>query len=108
MAGYQAKLDELDGEGISVVALSTDPLDKAKQTVEEDRLRYPVAWGLKVPDDADRIGAAWDPKRKIIQPSEFILGADRRVLHATYSTGPIGRIDAGDALALIRFLKSKR
>ena len=108
MAGYQAKLDELDGEGISVIALSTDPLDKAKQTVEEDRLRYPVAWGLKVPDDADRIGAAWDPKRKIIQPSEFILGADRRVLHATYSTGPIGRIDAGDAVALIRFLKSKR
>jgi hypothetical protein len=76
--------------------------------VEEGQLTYPLAWGLKVPDDAERIGADWDAKRKIIQPSEFIVGRERRVLHATYSTGPIGRIDPGDALALIRFLKSKR
>lgn len=108
MAGYQAKLDELRGEGISVTALSTDPLDKARETVEADGLRYPVGWGLKVPEDADRIGAPWEKKRGIIQPSEFILGPDRRVLHATYSTGPIGRIDAGDALGLIRFLKSRK
>ena len=108
MAGYQGKLEELRAEGVSIVALSTDPEDKAKETVEADGLRFPVGWGLKVPEDADRIGAAWDKKRSIIQPSEFIIGPDRRVLHAPYSSGPVGRIDSGDALSLIRFLKSKR
>lgn len=91
-----------------MLALSTDPHEKAKETVEADGLQFPVAWGLKVPEDAERLGAAWEKKRAIIQPSEFILGPDRRVLHATYSTGPIGRIDPGDALTLIRFLKTKR
>jgi len=108
LAGYQAKLDELRAAGVSVLALSTDPLEKAKETVEQDGLRFPVAWGLHVPEDADRIGAPSDAKRSIIQPSEFILGPDRRVVHATYSTGPIGRIDAGDAVKLIGFLKSRK
>jgi peroxiredoxin len=108
LAGYQAKLEELRSEGISVIALSTDPLEKAKETVDSDGLRYPIAWGLKVPEDAERIGAASDQKRGMIQPAEFILGKDRRVLHATYSTGPIGRMTAEDALALIRFLKSRK
>jgi peroxiredoxin len=108
LAGYQVKLEELRAQEVSVLALSTDPQEKAKESVEADGLQFPVAWGLKVPEDAERIGAAWEKKRSIIQPSEFILGRDRRVLHATYSTGPIGRIDSGDALTLIRFLRSKR
>jgi len=58
LAGYQAKLDELRGDGIAVASLSTDPLDKARETVEANGLRYPVGWGLKVPEDADRVGAA--------------------------------------------------
>jgi len=29
-------------------------------------------------------------RRNLIQPSEFLLGPDRRVLRATYSSGPIG------------------
>ena len=108
MAGYRDKHEELRAEGISVMALSTDPLEKARETVEEDELPYPVAYGLVVPEDADRIGAWWEAKRRIIQPSEFLLGPDRRVLHATYSTGPIGRIAAQDALGLLQFLKARR
>ena len=108
MAGYRDKHEELRAEGISVMALSTDPLEKARETVEEDKLPYPVAYGLRVPEDADRIGAWWEAKRRIIQPSEFLLGPDRKVLHATYSTGPIGRIPAEDSLSLLRFLKAKR
>ncbi len=108
MAGYRDKHEELRAEGISVIALSSDSLEKARETVEEDKLPYPVAYGLRVPEDADAIGAWWETKRRIIQPSEFLLGPDRTVLHATYSTGPIGRIPAGDALSLLQFLKAKR
>jgi len=107
LADFQAHLDALQAEDISVVALSTDPLEKARETVEQDTLRFPVAYGLRMPDDAVLIGAPVDAKRGIIQPSEFILGPDRRVLHATYSTGPIGRIKAEDALSMLQFVKAR-
>ena len=31
-----------------------------------------------------------------------------KVLSATYSTGPVGRMDAGDALKLVKFLEKKK
>jgi peroxiredoxin len=99
---------DLEGSDAILLFYRADPLEKARQTVEEDKLPYPVAYGLRVPEDADRIGAWWDSKRRIIQPAEFLLGPDRKVLHATYSTCPIGRIAAEDALSLLRFLKAKR
>lgn len=92
---------------MSVLALSTDPIEKARETVEQDQLRFPVAYGLQIPADAERIGAPVETKRGIIQPSEFILGPDRKVIHATYSTGPIGRIRAEDALSMIQFIKAR-
>lgn len=107
MAGYRDRHDELRAEGISVVALSADPLEKARETVDADHLPFPVAYDLALPDIADAIGAPWEAKRHIVQPSEFILGPDRKVISATYSSGPIGRVVAEDALGLIRFLKSR-
>ncbi len=50
--------------------------------------------------DADR--------RTIIQPSEFVLNGNGKVLSGTYSTGPVGRMDADDALGLVKFLDKKR
>jgi hypothetical protein len=44
----------------------------------------------------------------MIQPSEFILGGSRKIVSATYSTGPIGRLRADDTLALLRFLSSQK
>jgi peroxiredoxin len=93
---------------VTVIALSVDPADKAREIVEKDHLEYPLACGLKVPDDAQKIGAWWDEKRPMIQPSEFILGGSRKIVSATYSTGPIGRLRADDTLALLRFLSSQK
>jgi len=69
--------------------------------------RVPGRLGLRIPEDADRIGALYEIKRNIIQPSEFLLGPDRRVLHATYSSGPIGRIAADDVVKLVGFLEAR-
>ena len=56
-------------------------------------------------------GGAWhgsgDGGAAIIQPSEFLLGPDRRVLHATYSSRPIGRIAADDVVKLVGFLEAR-
>jgi len=90
------------------MALSVDPLDKAKETVGKPQLTFPVAYGLEVPRDAEKIGAFWDERRKIIQPANFVLASDKKVVDASYSTGPIGRILAADALSHIQFFKRRK
>ena len=90
------------------MALSVDPLDKAKETIEKLQLTFPVAHGLQVPRDADKIGAFWEERRKIIHATNFILDEDKKVLDASYSIGPIGRIVAADAISHIQFFKKRK
>jgi peroxiredoxin len=104
LAGFEKLKDEFAAEGISVIAASVDDLEKS-QDVQAD-LSFPVVHGV-TRDVADTVGAWWDGRRNYIQPSEFMLGPGGRVLSATYSTGPVGRLDAQDALALFRILKSR-
>ncbi|MBM4262543.1 MAG: hypothetical protein FJ143_17440 [Deltaproteobacteria bacterium] len=69
---------------------------------------FPIGYGLKVPVDADRVGAYWEEHRGIIHATNFTLGPDRKVLQACYATGPIGRIVAEDALRSIQGARKRR
>jgi hypothetical protein len=69
---------------------------------------FTIGYGLKVPDDADRVGAYWEERRGIIHATNFTLGPDRRILQACFATGPIGRIAAVDALSSIRGTKRRK
>ncbi len=100
-------MEEFKKENVDVLALSVDPFDKAKETVEKLQLTLPVAYGLEVPRDAEKIGAFWDERRKIIQPANFVLDSEKKVVDASYSIGPIGRIVAADALSHIQFFKKR-
>ena len=104
MAGYEKLSDEFAEAGISVYAASVDDVEKTGE-VQKD-LGFPVAHGIERAQ-GDAIGAWWDERRGFIQPSEFVLRNDGRVLSATYSTGPVGRLDANDALALVRILDAR-
>ena len=59
-------------------------------------------------DDAAAIGAWWEERRNHIQPSEFILRQDGRVLASTYSSSPVGRMDPAETEALLKFLTRPR
>lgn len=91
-----------------MIALSVDPFEKAKETVEQQNLTFPVAYGLEVPRDADKLGAFWEERRKIIHATNFIIDSDKKVVDASYSIGPIGRIVAADALGHIQFFKRRK
>ena len=80
--------------------MTVDPLDKAKEVAAE--LPFPVAYGV-TRAQADTLGAWWEDRRSIIQPSEFVLDANGKVISSTYSSGPIGRVDAADVIKLINF-----
>jgi hypothetical protein len=83
-------------------------LDKAKEMVERTGSTFPIAYGLKVPEDADKVGAYWEERRGIFHATNFTIDSNGKVLQACFATGPIGRISAADALSSIRGTKRRK
>ncbi len=61
--------------------------------VEKHKLTFPVIYGLDVRKEAEKTGAYFDSENGYFQPANFIL-RDRKVVNATYSSGPLGRLQA--------------
>ena len=92
-----------------MIALSSSPLDQSQGIVERLGLKFPVAYGLRIPEDAQKIDANFsDGNRKFFQATNFVLDSNGKVLDATYSTGPIGRINPADVLAPVSFFNDSR
>lgn len=101
-------MEQFKQENVDVIALSVDPLDKANEMVTKVGATFPIAYGLKVPEDADKVGAYWEARRQIIHATNFIIDSDKKVIQACYSIGPIGRIVAEDALRSIQGAKKRK
>ncbi len=106
MADFQYSLDALKAEAIDLYAASVDPLDKAVETVKKLNLRFPVAYGLEAEKISETFGAFYEEEKKFLQPTNFLIGPDNKILRATYSTGSIGRFTALDVINMVKFLKS--
>lgn len=105
MDGFQELWPEFETRGVSILAGSVDSEENARKLA--DGKSFPFAWGM-TRADADHIGAWWEERRSIVQPSEFILDGDGVVQACSYSDGPLGRIDAADVLKLIDLYESRR
>ena len=105
MVGFENVKQELEGIGAKVVTASVDPIDKAQEVAND--VSFPVGYEVSR-EDADALGSWWEDRRSIIQPSEFIVGADNKVVVSSYSDGPLGRIDAADVVKLINFYESRK
>ena len=108
MASYQQKLDEFEQLSVRVVGLSTDGVSDAERVVNDLGLTFPIAYGLDGPLVAQRFGAFYEERRRILHATAFIVGPDREVLSFTYSSGPVGRLVPSDALRWIAFNERKR
>ena len=104
MVGFEKLKGELDALGAKIFAASVDPIDKAREVAAE--VSFSVGYGV-TREIADKLGSWWEDRRSIIQPSEFVLGADGKVLASSYSDGPIGRIDAADVIKMINFREAQ-
>jgi peroxiredoxin len=104
LAAFGKMYKDIEAAGAKVVVASVDPLEKAKEVVAE--LPFPVAYGVKR-EQADQIGAWWEERRGIVQPAEFIVGANGKVIDSSYSSGPIGRIEPADVVKRIDFLEAQ-
>ena len=105
MVGFDRELKELESVDAKVVAASVDNIDKAKEVAEE--VSFPVAHGV-TREMADSLGSWWEERRGVIQPSEFIVGEDGKIVTSSYSSGPIGRFDAIDVVKIITFYESRK
>jgi len=104
LVGFEQEKEALEKLGASVVAASVDDEDKAGEVAAE--VSFPVGFAA-TRADAEKIGAWWGEQRGgIIQPSEFVLNDERKVVASSYSAGPIGRIDAADVVRMITRLES--
>ncbi len=105
MAAFEKAQERLRQEGITVVAASTDPLEKARETVAEHSLSYPVGYGLPFRETAATLGAFFDEKREFLQATGFVVKPDGTIAVAQYSSGPIGRLVWQDIVGLVQFYK---
>jgi peroxiredoxin len=108
LADYQAHIDQFKEENGDIIALSVDPLDKAKEMAERVTATFPIGYGLEVPRDADKVGARWEERRKIIHATNFVIDADKNVTQACFATGPIGRIVAENVLRSVQGAKKRK
>lgn len=90
---------------MQVIAISVDPEDKAQEVA--DTVSFPVAHSVSR-ETTDSIDSWWDDNRGFVQPSEFILNSDNKVVFASYSAGPAGRLDPEDAIKMIGYMESQK
>jgi peroxiredoxin len=107
LAAFQRAQDKLREEGISVVAASTDPLEKAKETVSEHSLTFPVGYGLPLEETAATFGCFYEERRNILQSTGFVFKPDKSIVVAQYSSGPIGRLVWQDIVGLVQFYQRR-
>jgi len=105
LAGFQSVLHELDALGAKVVAASVDPIEKAREVAAE--LSFPHAYGV-TRETGNLLGSWWEARRGFIQPSEFILDEQGKVLASSYSAGPLGRIEGPDVVKLVKLYESRK
>lgn len=107
MAAFEKARPKLEDENIRVVAASTDPIDKAAETVSEHALGFPVGYALPLRETAATLGAFYEEKRGFFQATGFVVKPDRTIAVSQYSSGPIGRLVWQDVLALVQFYKKQ-
>ncbi len=106
---FQRKLPEFEKLGVRIIAISVDPLDEAKQTVEKHHLTFPVLYGADPAAAAKTFGAhvAQNAHGTYINSTGFILQPNGAIAIAVYSSGAIGRILPDDALGLVKYMQSQ-
>ncbi len=89
------------------MAASTDPLEKARETVAEHALTFPVGYGLPLKETAAALGAFYEEKRGVLHATGYVVKPDRTIAVAQYSSGPIGRLVWQDIVGLVQFHKKQ-
>lgn len=98
MASFENHREHLAALGAKVVAASADAPEHAREIARS--VNYPIAYGV-TPSHAASLGAWWGAQRNNIQPAEFLISQDGKVVHSLYASGPVGRMAADEMVRLL-------
>jgi peroxiredoxin len=107
LADFETKAKSFGDAGIRLLAASVDSEEDTRNLARSLQLSYPLGYGLSVEEVGALTGAYYEPAKKYLQATGFILKPDGTVAAAVYSTGPIGRYTASDALDIATSLAKK-
>ena len=112
LRSFQIGLEKLTAEEIGVLAVSVDPLDKARSTQLETGATFPIAYDVPVKETAEAIGAFYDAApthtAPYLEATGFVLGPGGKILVSVYSSGAIGRLVWQDVLAFVQHAKAAK
>jgi peroxiredoxin len=106
LAGYQSASETLAEAGVKVLALSVDDEATTAKTIEKFKLSFPVGHSADADKVAALTGAYTNDSPRYLQATGFLLTPDGKVLHATYSSGPLGRPTAAEVIGMVNYLKA--
>lgn len=89
------------------MAASVDSKEDTRKFAADLRLTFLVGYGVDAEQASALTGAYYEPKKKFLHATGFILKPEGVVAAAVYSTGPIGRFAAADALDIVTSLSKK-
>lgn len=107
-----AKLDDLHGLGIEVIAVSSDPLEKATAQMEQVNPNFPVGYGLTI-EQMQSLGLYISSPRSpeetdapFAEPGMFIVNEEGLLQVVDYANGPIIRPELGLLVGGLAFIKN--
>ncbi|ASM72752.1 MULTISPECIES: peroxiredoxin-like family protein [Roseobacteraceae] len=114
---YLSQLQEMASafydQGVEIIAVSADPLDKAQTMVQDQALELPLAYDLS-PDQMAQLGlyisnprSAQETDRPFAEPGTFVVNADGNLQIVDVSNAPFARPDLDALLRGITFVREK-
>ena len=108
-----AMLDDLKGAGVSVVALSADPKEKAQADVASEGWRFPVGYGLSI-EQMRVLGlyiseprSPQETDRPFAEPGLFVVNPEGKLQIIDISNAPFARPDLATVLMGIKLIQEK-
>lgn len=101
-------VDDYRATGVRIIALTSEDEGPAREMKEDEGLEFPVVYGVDVDEAKEKLGLYIQKGKKIhLQPAQFLLRPDGTIALACYSSGAVGRLGAGKALAKIEFERKR-
>lgn len=100
-------MEQFTDNDIGVLMASVDDKDKMQGLAHKFGLTMPLAYGLDAEAASRELGCFFDEDDGFLHATGFIVKPDGTLLLSAYSSGPVGRITAGDALSIIRYLQTE-
>jgi peroxiredoxin len=115
---YLATLNQLLGDfvasGIKVAVISADPLEKAESEATEENWRFPVAYGMTIPQMREMKLFISEPRsvqetdRPFAEPAIFVTNPQGNLQVVDISNAPFARPDLAGLLAGLKFIQEKK